>query len=484
MSKLTDYIKRVKPCTDDQLHAYLANPNFFGIRWARNRITMRPACREHTPPFQYIADSFFDRYDAAIIWACRGGGKTYGGATITALEAIFKPGIEQKIIGASEKQARKMFNKFVPMMEANYSHLILHLTKERCELVGDGLVEALTASNTSIMGDHIPRVRIDEIDELHPDVLRGAKAIAMASDRHGHHYDAKIELLSTYHRPYGNMHEEVARLTAAGAKHYKWCVFDVLQRCAPSENCKKCVLWEECQGVAKIQCNGHIPVRNARLWKQIYDPEEWRSFFLCEEPFKGGLFFKQFTKLLHVAEAPIPYNSGLPLYRGIDFGSNDPTHVVWVQENKKSDGIQAWVIDEWRKKGGSLSENAVAVQRYHHEKGYRATKGDFADPSGLPYIREWNKLGFRIIPGPKRNDRASGQEAVRRLLRTADGKIRIQISPNCQYLIREMGSLHYPDPRPGQPRKEDHVKVDDHAVDALRYIIRARFPVNDWQLVY
>jgi len=52
-----------------------------------------------------------------------------------------------------------------------------------------------------------------------------------------------------------------------------------------------------------------------------------------------------------------------------------------------------------------------------------------------------------------------------------NGKPRFYVCRSCQNLIREFYEYRYPDNRDGKPTKEEPLKVNDHAMDALRYLI-------------
>jgi hypothetical protein len=84
--------------------------------------------------------------------------------------------------------------------------------------------------------------------------------------------------------------------------------------------------------------------------------------------------------------------------------------------------------------------------------------------------------GFPGIMGG-RNAVQEGIECVRRLLKTvpATRKPRLFIHRKCRNLIREMGTYHYPECTTENVNSRDPafepVPRDDHAVDALRYLL-------------
>jgi phage terminase large subunit len=57
------------------------------------------------------------------------------------------------------------------------------------------------------------------------------------------------------------------------------------------------------------------------------------------------------------------------------------------------------------------------------------------------------------------------------------------VSPRCVNTRREFRTYHYPQTRFGANPVEEPSKVDDHAMDALRYFFASRFPQVDWRFV-
>ena len=70
------------------------------------RVPRAQVCPEHTPPAEYIVDSFFEMVQDSVCWANRGGGKTLLGALATWLDTVFKIGCATKILGGSLEQSK------------------------------------------------------------------------------------------------------------------------------------------------------------------------------------------------------------------------------------------------------------------------------------------------------------------------------------------------------------------------------------------
>ena len=86
-------------------------------------VPRRAVIDDHASPFEYLCWSFLGvapgDWDApagepealpadCVVWANRGGGKTFLGAVATALDLLFRPGIQVRVLGGSLEQSRRM----------------------------------------------------------------------------------------------------------------------------------------------------------------------------------------------------------------------------------------------------------------------------------------------------------------------------------------------------------------------------------------
>ena len=85
------------------------------------RVPVRAVVEGNTAPFDYLVSSFLESAEGGhdlVVWANRGGGKTYLGAVATLLDMLFKPGIQVRILGGSLEQSSKMYGYLLRMLEA------------------------------------------------------------------------------------------------------------------------------------------------------------------------------------------------------------------------------------------------------------------------------------------------------------------------------------------------------------------------------
>jgi hypothetical protein len=147
---------------------------------------------------------------------------------------------------------------------------------------------------------------------------------------------------------------------------------------------------------------------------------------------------------------------------GIDFGFSNPFAAVWGHLDH--DGV-LWITGMRYVRQCTLPTHAEAIPR-----GVRY----WCDPAAPELRVELRNAGHDAIPcvhipgrgaaGETRSPKLHGIDLVSERIRT--GRLRI-VRPACMPLIRELGLYHYPDDK----QSEDPVKEDDHACDALRYLI-------------
>lgn len=196
--------------------------------------------------------------------------------------------------------------------------------------------------------------------------------------------------------------------------------------------------------------------------------QEWESDFRM---FKG-LIYKDFDSDIHVKEKEI--NAGSSFYRTMDFGASNPTVCLWV-ELDRDDNI--YVFDEYYEPGHSIDYHAGMVKAKHPELDIRAT---FGDPSALQEHLDYAHWQIYITPAIRIFTTAQGTteswvklgiSKVSEYLRInpVTKAPRLQIHPKCKNLIREFQGYEWDELRgvtTDKPRK-----IDDHALDALRYFI-------------
>ncbi|MBL8763456.1 MAG: hypothetical protein JNM07_04220 [Phycisphaerae bacterium] len=324
------------PRNEDELHAWL-------IRALRVHVPRR-GLADGDGPFEYLAHAFFEgrppgrragspaapggreaRPGDCVVWANRGGGKTFLAAVATVLDLVFKKGIEVRLLGGSLEQSRRMhehLSRLLRMKElaADVGPLKPKITARGAVLANRSRAEVMAQSERSVRGTRVQKVRCDEADLFQPDVWHAVQLTTRSIDLAGPWGDSvlgSVEALSTMHRPMGLMRSIVrACETPAVAldplgggeparRLIRWGVTDVLEPCPATRSCQRCCLWDECLGRAKGRAPeqaGHVRIDDAAAMKTRVPLEVWRSEMLCLGVSRGSCVYPDFDRKEHVSK--------------------------------------------------------------------------------------------------------------------------------------------------------------------------------------
>jgi hypothetical protein len=190
-----------------------------------------------------------------------------------------------------------------------------------------------------------------------------------------------------------------------------------------------------------------------------------------------GQYFGEFDRSIHVVE-PFNIPKEWQRYRGIDFGTANPFCCLWGAMDP-SDGTM-YIYREAYQKNLTTAEQARLVKRMSIDEHGKAESilmtvidpSTFSNVAGLgtTVALQYNAQG--VIVARAKNARIAGWQNMRRYMmpHPVDGKVRVKMFSNCQNLIRTIPLMRH-----AQQNIEDlDTKDEDHAVDALRYLLACR----------
>ena len=153
---------------------------------------------------------------------------------------------------------------------------------------------------------------------------------------------------------------------------------------------------------------------------------------------------------------------------GLDFGFTNPTASLLIGFDNDD---RAYILEEFYKK--RANEQMLSDWIYLQKDKYKCPNAlIYADPSNPQYIDKLGAFGHSITSAE--NKVMPGiHDVYGRFEVQEDKKPRIFISIRCTNLIDEINSYRYADKKREKDSKEEPLKVDDHACDALRYGIRS-----------
>lgn len=152
-----------------------------------------------------------------------------------------------------------------------------------------------------------------------------------------------------------------------------------------------------------------------------------------------------------------------PANGGIDFGFNNPFAAVWGHLSNDDELVIT----------GLRYKNQCTLP-VHSEALPRGVEW-WGDPSGAESIAALRQAGHSVRPcvhmprrgagGEKQSPKLAGIDQVNERIRT--GRLWIIRTPETMPLIRELGMYHYDETK----QVEEPVDEDNHACDALRYLV-------------
>ena len=150
--------------------------------------------------------------------------------------------------------------------------------------------------------------------------------------------------------------------------------------------------------------------------------------------------------------------------RAIDFGYTNPFCCLWGAVD--GDG-RLWVYRELYRRQERIVNLAREINAI--EDGHFRT---VADPEGAQERAELAAAGISTEEADKAV--TVGIQAVQqRMVIAGDGRPRLMVHSSCTNMISEFYEYRWADPRDGRNADERPIKANDHAMDALRYMVRA-----------
>jgi hypothetical protein len=218
-----------------------------------------------------------------------------------------------------------------------------------------------------------------------------------------------------------------------------------------------------------------IPLSEIDAAKKDMDEKSFRQEFEASFETMSGRVYYPFDRQVHVGK--LPFNPKLPIWVGMDFNI-DPMSTVIYQPQENG---ELWAVDEIVLFGSNTEEVCDEL-----EKRYWRTQNAitiYPDPAGgqrqhargetdLDILRE---KGFKRIKYRKKHPMVADRvNAMNRMLRDANGKVRLRIDEKCRHFINALEQTIY---KKGS-RDVDKAAGVEHSADAGGYCIELEFPVR------
>ena len=470
--------------------------------WFRKRLKLRipnqAICEHHDPPFQMFSDAFFERSPQIIGLACRNGGKSIGVAGLNLAEMSLKPRCGIVSLAGNLAQAKRGHDHVKTMLRKDpglSSKLAGNPLSTKTEFINGSSLEILPASERSVHSPHVPKLRIDEVDLVAPEIYQGALSIPITTGL----IKSGIVMTSTRFKAYGMMYNVVE--DAKGKDNVivrQWCVREVVKRCPYRyDECPMHACEGFCDGKWCKRATGFYEIDDVYAKYLTMDSETWETQWLVQQPSRQGLVYDSFDNKHVVTDDDIPsflrlgdlrgkdvttldprikpsWQQPFTWFAGVDWGYEDPLVVLLMAKTSNDD---VYVIDELYLKHLSPSEAARRVierfpmlmarvgDRDYTEHDIAPT---FCDPSDPAAVREFQLVN--LLAMARGYQIQEGVSMIRRFLRPPGGeRPKLFIHDRCVQLRGEMNRYHIKD---GTDRPAD---MDNHGPDALRYAMQGMY---------
>lgn len=206
--------------------------------------------------------------------------------------------------------------------------------------------------------------------------------------------------------------------------------------------------------------NPHLPMEELDKARMEMSEDKFAQEYLADFRKTEGLVYKEFNREIHVYSDDqnnpkyIPYgvvNTAV----GVDWGYTNPAAVLKIHQDTDS----RFFIDSEYYKTGKTTEEIVEVARSFNGNFY------YPDPAEPDRCEQLKKAGCNVREVSK--DVEAGIQTVRELFK----QNRLFINANCKNLILELETYSYPEKKPGHNEYEAPIKENDHAMDAMRYVL-------------
>ena len=471
-----------------------------GVEVARD-----PVCLDHKPPFEWLSDAVINRPSQSLVLGPRGGGKSFLTAILTHMESRFHARLGTRILGGSKAQSMQIYDALTTTVrdyESDHgkeASVFAEVLKEEALYKNGSRVAILAASSTSVRGPHVASLRLDEVDEIDPDLRDASYGMAMAQRG----VSASVTMTSTWHRLGGPMAALIERGQGGEFPVYSWCAFEVLERCPDSRSgpwvggdagyahCPECPLKLWCH--SQRDRNGNVPL--AKKSKGHYAIESlvqkvrgvsrrvFESDYLCLGPKAEGVWFKDFDMTKNVSPAAA-YDPALAVHLAIDSGVFTGAVAFQIRSLARGRPLVSVFMD-YLTEGKTAEANAREILAQLGNRNGVSRKvstdpaGSVRNPVGPTVLAEYERAGLHGLIRWPSGPPADSLALVESLVSSADGKASLLIHPSCHKLIAALQS--YRRARRGgqwQDYPEDPQHPFEDLVDALRGGLKVEFPAG------
>jgi len=208
--------------------------------------------------------------------------------------------------------------------------------------------------------------------------------------------------------------------------------------------------------------NPHLPVDELDKAKQTMPPDRFAQEYEASFQKTQGLVYKEFDRVKHLYDEDLSKHKFQKL-GAVDFGYRNPAAVLTALWN----GERLFIDDEWYKR----ERTDIQIVEYVALCGFKEVYPDPENQSAIEELRRQRVNVKEVVKG--KDSIKAGIQAIREMLIRGD----LLINKRCVNLISEFEMYSYDDEVKERNEQENPVKANDHALDALRYLVSSLLPM-------
>jgi hypothetical protein len=368
-------------------------------------------CKLGLEPDDWQKEVLETAHKRILLNCCRQAGKTTVAAMLALAETFWISGSKTIIVSPSLRQSTELFKVITGYYGMLGELAKRRLTRGELELNNGSRIVCLPCKEATIRGyANVSLIVIDEASRVPDDIYLAVRPMLAVSG-------GRIICLSTPNGKSGFFYQAWAQ----GGDD--WLRIEV-----PASK------------IARIKAEFLAKEERGMV------PCDYRREYCCSFEARAGLVYPDMAGCVVPGPAPALKRQ----VGGIDFGYRNPFAAVWG--GLDHDGV-LWLVSEHYRRETPLSMNAALLPK---------NVTWVCDPHGANERAEMRVLGFAINPGNAAV--AAGIGAVQTRIRAGALKI---VTGACPSLLAEAAVYHYDE----QQSQEVPVGENDHALDALRYLI-------------
>ncbi len=214
--------------------------------------------------------------------------------------------------------------------------------------------------------------------------------------------------------------------------------------------------------------NPHVPKEEIDKAKQELSPERFAQEYMADFKKTEGLVYKEFDRARNVlTPQQIEEVKTRPheILVGVDFGYTNPCAVLTILRDRADCLYVSTEFYETKRTDADVADYVATL------KAQRV----YPDPESPGAIEELRKRHVNLRDVIKGKDSiANGIQRVREQLKAN----KLFVSTECKNLIMEFETYVYPDKKDDKNNPENPQDENNHALDALRYVVAMTQPQN------